>query len=30
MPGVYEELQKLIEGKEFNEGVINHLLFLKE
>jgi len=29
MPGVYEELQKLIEGKEFNEGVINHLLFFK-
>ncbi len=29
MPVVYEELQKLIEGKEFNQGVINHLLFFK-
>jgi len=29
MPGVYEELQKLIEGKEFNQGVINHILFFK-
>jgi len=29
LPGVYEELQKLIEGKEFNQGVINHLSFFK-
>ena len=29
LPGVIDELQKLMDGKEFNQGVINHLMFFK-